>query len=120
MAGETTTSTTGDGNPPQPATPQQLTIPTVEVEGLQALYANFVKVSQAPEELILDFGLNPNLPGGQITPVKISQRLVLNYYTAKRLWGALGLSIQRHEQTFGVLEIDVNKRVLPAALRTAP
>ena len=41
-------------------------------------------------------------------PIKISQRLVLNYFTAKRLWGAMGFSLQRHEQTFGVLEIDVN------------
>jgi hypothetical protein len=119
MADEKSTSSTSEGTPapaPQPAQ-QQITFPTVESEGLATLYANFVRVSPSPEELVLDFGLNPNLPGAQITPVKISQRLVLNYYTAKRLWGGLGIALQRHEQTFGVLETDVNKRVLPPSQR---
>jgi hypothetical protein len=94
-------------------------LPTVEAEGLQPIYANFVKVGPAPEELVLDFGLNPNLPGSPIVPIKVSQRLVMNYYTAKRLWGALALSLQRHEQAFGVLETDVNKRVVPQGQRPA-
>jgi hypothetical protein len=45
-------------------------------------------------------------------PVIITQRLVTNYYTAKRLLHALHLSVQRHEQAFGVLEVDVQKRVV--------
>lgn len=117
MSAETTTSSTGDSTPALPATQQQVTIPTIEVEGLSPLYANFVRVNPSPEELVLDFGLNPNLPGGQITPIKVSQRLVLNYFTAKRLWGGLGIALQRHEQTFGVLETDVNKRVLQPGQR---
>jgi len=118
MAAESTSSSTGDA-PAQPAQAPMIQIPTIEAEGLQPIYANFVKVTPAPEELILDYGLNPNLPGAQITPIKISQRLVMNYYTAKRLWGALGVSLQRHEQAFGVLELDVQKRVLPASQRPA-
>jgi hypothetical protein len=43
--------------------------------------------------------------------VKVNHRLVTNYYTAKRMLHALHLSIQRHEQAFGTLEIDVQKRV---------
>ena len=30
--------------------------------------------------------------------------------TAKRFLGALHIAVQRHEQTFGVLETDINKR----------
>lgn len=116
MTAESTTPSAGESSSAQPA-PQMVTIPTIEAEGLAALYANFVRVSPSPEELVLDFGLNPNLPGGQVTAVKVAQRLVLNYYTAKRLWAGLGIALQRHEQTFGVLETDVNKRVLPAAQR---
>jgi hypothetical protein len=118
MAPESTSSSTGE-TPAQPASaqPPAVSIPTIEAEGLQPIYANFVKVSPAPEELMLDFGMNPNLPGAPITPIKISQRLVMNYYTAKRLWGALGFALQRHEQAFGVLETDVQKRVLPSAQR---
>lgn len=85
----------------------------IEPEGLEPLYANFARVSGLPEEMVLDFGLNPQAAGGQAAPVKISQRLVVNYYTAKRLWLALGAFLQRHEQAFGEIQIDVNKRVIP-------
>jgi hypothetical protein len=118
MDAETTKSSTVDNPPAAAAQSQTMTIPTVEAEGLAATYANFVRVSPSPEELVLDFGLNANLPGaGPVVAIKISDRLVLNYYTAKRLWGGLGLALQRHEQTFGVLETDVNKRVLPPSQR---
>jgi len=56
------------------------------------------------------FGLNLQGPGGAPHPVKIERRLVMNYYTAKRLLGVLGMAVQGFEQTFGPLEIDVNKR----------
>ena len=38
-----------------------------------------------------------------------------NYYTAKRMLHALQLTVQRHEATFGVLETDVQKRVMSSA-----
>jgi hypothetical protein len=34
----------------------------------------------------------------------------LNFYTSKRLLTALGMTIQRHEQTFGAIELDVRRR----------
>lgn len=99
---------------PQASAPQ----PVVEPEGLEPLYANFVRVAGLPEELVLDFGLNPQPYGSEQAPVKISQRLVVNYYTAKRLAMALGAFLQRHEQAFGAIEIDVAKRVIPQTPRT--
>ena len=90
---------------------------TIEPESLEPIYTNLARVTGSPEELILDFGLNsqPISMGGPGAPVKISERLVMNYYTAKRLWATLGVSLQRHEETFGVLETDVGKRILPQA-----
>ncbi len=88
--------------------------PVIEPENLEPLYANFVRVAGLPEELVLDFGLNPQPFGSSPLPVKVSQRMVMNYFTAKRLWLALGAFLQRHEQAFGVVEIDVTKRVIPA------
>ena len=87
--------------------------PAIELDtaDTMAAYANFCRVTGTPEELIVDFGLNPQPVGVSENPVKISQRIILNYYTAKRLLGALSMSIQRHEGAFGVLETDVNKRV---------
>jgi hypothetical protein len=76
-------------------------------------YANFCRVTGTPEELIVDFGLNSQPFGVPTEPVQITQRIVTNYYTAKRMLHALHLSVQRHEQAFGVLETDVQKRVGP-------
>jgi len=76
-------------------------------------YANFCRVSSTPEELILDLGLNPTPYATGKVEVKVTQRIILNHYTAKRLWSALSMALQRHEQAFGVLETDVRKRVKP-------
>lgn len=86
----------------------------VEVNDKNAvcLYANFCRVTGTPEELILDFGLNAQPFGISTEPVEVKQRIVTNYYTAKRMLQALHLSVQRHEQAFGVLETDVQKRVV--------
>ena len=87
----------------------------VQVEDKEAIcsYANFCRVTGTPEELLLDFGLNSQPYGMPTEPVQVKQRLVMNYYTAKRMLQALHLSVQRHEQAFGVLETDVQKRVIP-------
>jgi hypothetical protein len=73
-------------------------------------YANFARVTATPEEVIIDFGLNPQpfSPGTQ--HVRIAQRLIMNFYTAKRLLGALQMTIQRHEAAFGAIELDVRRR----------
>lgn len=86
----------------------------VEVKDSDAVctYANFCRVTGTPEELILDFGLNSQPYGMPTEPVEVKQRIVTNYYTAKRMLQALHLSVQRHEQAFGVLETDVQKRVV--------
>ena len=83
----------------------------VDDSHVTALYANFCRVTGSPEELIVDFGLNPQPMGVPKNPIGVSQRIILNYFTAKRLLAALSMSIQRHEAVFGVLETDVQKRV---------
>ena len=102
-------ATPGAGAPPVPV---EQNIP-IDSENLQPIYANFARVTGSPEELILDFGLNPSPFGNSPTPIKVSERLVMNFFTAKRLLAALSMAVSRHEQAFGVLETDVNKRVRP-------
>ncbi len=97
----------------QPAQPQPTLQQTIKVDDSEAMasYANFCRVSSTPEELILDLGLNPNpFATGEVT-VKVAQRVIMNYYTAKRLLAALSAALQRHEQIFGVLETDVRRRI---------
>ncbi|TWT92722.1 DUF3467 domain-containing protein [Stieleria varia] len=78
-----------------------------------ATYANFCRVTGSPEELIVDFGLNPQPIGVPKDPIEVKQRIIVNFFTAKRLLAALQMSIARHEAVFGVLETDINKRVRP-------
>jgi hypothetical protein len=96
------------------APPQQQRV-QVEIDDSKAAanYANFCRVTGTPEELIIDFGLNPQPFGIPTQPIPVNQRIITNFYTAKRMLHALQLTIQRHEATFGVLETDVQKRVRP-------
>jgi hypothetical protein len=88
----------------------------IEVDDSQvrSVYANFCRVTGTPEELIVDFGVNPQPFETPTHPVVVTQRVVTNYYTAKRLLQVLQMTLQRHEATFGVLEIDVQRRVKQA------
>ena len=90
---------------------QQMVQVQVEDLGAIALYANFCRVTGSPEELIIDFGLNPQPVGVPKDPIQVKQRIIVNYYTAKRLLAALQMSVQRHEAVFGVLETDIQKRL---------
>jgi hypothetical protein len=73
-------------------------------------YSNFARVTATPEEVIIDFCLNPNPFQQGRQEVNVSLRLITNFYTAKRLFTALGMTLQRHEQTFGPIELDIRKR----------
>ncbi len=99
--------------PAQAQQPQQQMQVDVDDAHVIAAYANFCRVTGSPEELIIDFGLNPQPVGMPKNPIQVTQRCIVNYYTAKRLLHALSLSVQRHEAVFGVLETDIQKRVKP-------
>ncbi len=100
-----------EGGEQAPAPQQQQVQVQVDDGNVSALYANFCRVTGSPEELIVDFGLNPQPVGVPTAPIKVSQRVILNFFTAKRLLNALAMSVQRHESVFGVLETDIQKRL---------
>jgi hypothetical protein len=95
-------------------TPQRGTRAPIRVDDRHVIngYANFCRVTGTPEELIIDFGLNTQPFGVPTDPITITQRIVTNFFTAKRMLHALQLTLQRHEAAFGVLETDVQKRVV--------
>jgi uncharacterized protein DUF3467 len=99
--------------------PQRVAI-QIDDSSVTANYANFCRVTGTPEELIIDFGLNPQPIGIPSKPIPVTQRIITNFFTAKRMLHALQMTVQRHEATFGVLEIDVQKRVRPGLVQQAP
>lgn len=111
IAGETAL-----GGAAVPAPGQQRVQVQIDDSKTVALYANFCRVTGTPEELIIDFGLNPQPFGIPSEPIPVTQRIITNFFTAKRMLHALQLTVQRHEATFGVLEVDVQKRVRPGLM----
>ena len=110
---DTPASTSPASVPAAEAQSQQPMQVQVNDEKALALYANFCRVTGSPEELIIDFGLNPQPIGVPKDPIQVKQRIIVNFFTAKRLLAALQMSVARHEAVFGVLETDINKRVRP-------
>src|SRR5690242_4670615 len=100
----------GAGTNPQQGQQAQTTEVVVDDSSTLPSYSNFCRVTATPEEVILDFGLNPQPFATGRQEVKANQRIVMNFYTAKRLLTALSMTIQRHEGTFGAIELDVRRR----------
>ena len=110
------------GQDTSPAAPAQQRRTPLEFDDSKAsaAYANSCRVAATPEELIIDFGLNPQPMGMAPKAIAINHRIIINFYTAKRMLHALQLAVQRHEAVFGVLETDVQKRVKPGVLGPPP
>jgi Protein of unknown function (DUF3467) len=77
---------------------------------LSTVYTNFCRVSVTPEELVLDFGLNTQLTPNPTEAVKLTHRVVMNFFTAKRLMNMMLAVVNQHEKNYGVLELDFNRR----------
>ena len=44
----------------------------------------------------------------------------MNFFTAKRLFpAAIGITVQRHEQMFGAIELDINRLRPPTSASTS-
>ena len=93
---------------------QQLRL-RVDERNMVSAYANGFRTNGTAEEIMIDFGLNVTVPqADQKAPQEmvfnVTNRVILNYYSAKRLAITLSQLIRRHEEQFGELELDVNKR----------
>lgn len=90
----------------------------VDHTGMTTNYANAYKTNPTSEEVIVDLGLNmvvPN-PQGQDAEIagdiifQVNNRLIINYYTAKRLALSLGQIVRGYEEKFGELKLSASDR----------
>ena len=97
----------------QQTAPQQIQVP-IDTTDMENVYANYFRVTPTLDEVLLDLGMHAQLmgPAGP-EPVVLSHRLIMNFVTAKKLPEVLRLVISRHEQSFGVIEVDPNRRLRP-------
>lgn len=87
---------------------------------LKTSYANAFRTNTTAEEVIVDFGMNIVLPapqqqqteGGPSGEIlfKVNDRVVMNYYTTKRLALVLGQVVRRYEERFGELKLNAAER----------
>jgi hypothetical protein len=114
-------TTAGETQPGGAAQAQQVPQFAMDTSDLSTIYTNFCHVTFLPEELILDFGLNTQMAPNPNQPVKLTHRVVMNFYTAKRLLNGLHFAVSRYENAFGVLELDFQKRArMPGAPAPRP
>ncbi len=104
-----------------PAPGQQVRL-RVDERQMATNYANAFRTHATPEELMLDLGINTvqpapagsaggdgNQPQAELV-MRTSNRIIMNYFTAKRLAITLSQAIRRHESQFGEIKLDVNER----------
>jgi hypothetical protein len=98
----------GQQNPPGP---QSIQVPIKDAD-MASIYVNFFRVTGNPDEVLLDLGMYSQVitPTGP-EPVDLTHRLIMNFVTAKKLAEVLRVVVARHEQAFGVVEIDPNRRL---------
>ncbi len=87
----------------------------MDERNMKTSYANAFRTNGTAEEVMLDFGLNVVNPAREQEEqpdiiFQVNERVILNYYSAKRLAITLSQLIRRHEEQFGELELDVSKR----------
>lgn len=93
---------------PQPSQPQQTPVPLqMTPQQTSVHFANLCRGSMTPEEVFLDFGINPNA-FSRVTedPIQITARVVLTPPSAKRLLHLLHVMLSRHEESFGPIPVE--------------
>jgi hypothetical protein len=86
------------------------TVPTVKWDdsGMTTSYSNVCNVSSTREEVTLLFGTNQTLYTGQKeVTVKLSDRIILSPFAAKRVLALLQNVMGQYEQRFGKLNIEI-------------
>ncbi len=94
-----------------PEQTQTATVP-VDVSSLTTSYANVVGIAANINEVYLTFGLNTDPYNPAPTEaVKLDNRVIMTPDAAKRLCLNLNATLAAYEQRFGVIELDLQKRI---------
>jgi hypothetical protein len=71
----------------------------ISIAGMQTSYSNMVRGLMTSEEVILDFGVNPNITGKIVDePVQLTNRIVMSLPSAVRLHQLLQAMLARRQQ----------------------
>ena len=83
-------------------------------EDLQVIYANLVRITHTPAELIFDFAqLLPGTAGA-----RVMSRILMSPVGAKLFYRALGENLSRYETTFGEINLPRDSSLASDLFRT--
>jgi hypothetical protein len=87
----------------------------IDVSKMESVYCNFFRLSlsSSTEEVLMDIGLHTGIlaSANSVEPIHMTHRVVLNPFVAKRLLQSLQQIVARHEQAFGAMELDPQRRL---------
>ena len=87
----------------------------IDESKMHSTYANTIRTSTTPDEVVLDFGMNLPMQGQNNEPAilfSVTSRVIMNWQGAKRLAISLGQMIRAYEERNG--EINLNQGQRPA------
>ncbi len=81
----------------------------IDEQHMETTYANTIRTATTMDEVVLDFGLNLPMQGGQgqdpYMVFSIGSRVVLNWSGAKRLMLTLNQAVGAYEQRHGEIQV---------------
>lgn len=95
----------------QPQPQQQQIQLRIDESRMRTAYANTIRTSAQPDEVVLDFGMNMPAPSPDNKPTlvfDVQSRVIMNWRSAKRLAISLGQVIRQFEEQNG--EINLNQQ----------
>lgn len=80
----------------------------VDESKMTSAYANTIRTNTAMDEVVLDFGLNLPVQGGQGPSMVfyVNSRVILNWAGAKRLANSLSQAVSAYEERFGEINLE--------------
>jgi hypothetical protein len=93
----------------QPPQDQQRQIQLrIDESKMATTYANTIRTSTMPDEMVMDFGINMPMPtqeGQQVLVFSVGSRIIMNWSAAKRLAISLGQAVRQYEEQHGEIKL---------------
>ena len=80
----------------------------IDESKMSTTYANTIRTSTMPDEMVMDFGLNmpsPTPDGQGMLVFAVGSRVIMNWSAAKRLAISLGQAVRQYEEANGEIKL---------------
>ena len=91
----------------QPQEQRQIQL-RIDESRMNTTYANTIRTSTMPDEMVMDFGINmpkPTQDGAGMLVFSVGSRVIMNWSAAKRLAISLGQAVRQYEETNGEIKL---------------